>query len=145
MLFNYNFEKKLKAVLLKVLTMIKKHNSFAPQVTIVAASGDKMRNKKVLLRERKRHTARLVVSACYAALSNRGYPIQSWLGWYPVQSSLERYPIQSLWGVPHPVMVGGTPSSHGGGGYSIQSWWGYPEVPPLHPDLGQTPPHPDLG
>ena len=49
-------------------------------------------NKKVLLRERKRHTARRVASARYAGV---GYPIQSW------------------WG--------GTPSSHVGG-YPIQSW-----------------------
>ena len=53
-------------------------------------------NKKVLLRERKRHTARRVASTLYAALSNgRGVTPSS-----PGQ------------GVPHPVMVvGGTPSS----------------------------------
>ena len=35
-------------------------------------------------------------------------------------------------GGPHPVMVGGTPSSHGGGwgGTPIHSWWGYPRYPP---------------
>ena len=67
-------------------------------------------HKKVLLRERKRHTARRVASARYAVLSNGGYPIQSWVG-----------------GVPHPVLAGGTPSSPGGWGYPIQSWpGGYP-------------------
>ena len=45
-------------------------------------------NKKVLLRERKRHTAHPVASARYAALSNGwmgggGYPIQSWWGVSP--------------------------------------------------------------
>ena len=100
-------------------------------------------NKKDLLRECKRHTARRVASARYAALSNGGgYPIQSWGE-----------------GVSHPIMmVGGypiTPSSHcGGGGVPqvplVQSWDG---VPP--PDLGWGtplsrsgmgyPPHPDLG
>ena len=91
--------------------------------------GGRLHNKKVLLRERKRHTARRVVSARYAG------------------------------GVPHPVMVGGTPFSHGGG-YPIQSWWGgYPGYPPPsrpgmgyphHPDHHQTwdgvpPHHSDLG
>ena len=47
-------------------------------------------NKKVLLRERKRHTTRRVASDPYAG-DGGGYPIQSW------------------WGVPHPVMVGGYP------------------------------------
>ena len=94
-------------------------------------------NKKVLLRERKRHTARRV---------ERGmYPIQSW--W--------------CWGVPHPVMVGGTlgtphhpdlagwgtpgtpPPSDLGLGIPPPSrpGWGVPWVPPHHPDLagGGTP------
>ena len=112
-------------------------------------------NKKVLLCERKRHTARRVASAPYAGWG--GYPIQSWWGRvYPIQS-WEGTPIQSWWG-------GGTPSSHGGegvphpvmvgGGYPIQSWWGYPGCPPpsrpgpsgypwgtpLHPDLAGVPP-----
>ena len=39
-------------------------------------------NKKVLLCERKRHTARCIASARYADLSpdGGGYPIQSWTG-----------------------------------------------------------------
>ena len=88
-----------------------------------------MQYKKVLLRERKRHTARRVASAHYAALSNNGgYPIQSW--------------------------VGGTPSSPIQGGFPIQSWPGeYPIQSFHHEDLGSgTPPirwmrypHLDLG
>ena len=108
-------------------------------------------NKKVLPRERKRHTARRIASACYAALSNGGG------------------------GVPHPVMVGGTwgtppsrpdqggtPSNHGTLGYlgvpPVQTWDGVPPtqtwdgVPPytwngvpLYPDLGWGTPHPELG
>ena len=73
--------------------------------------------KKVLLRERKRHTARGVASARYAVLSNgKGR------------------------GVTHPVMmVGGTPSSHGRGGDTPSSHGGGWGVP--HPDLaGGTPP-----
>ena len=42
-------------------------------------------NKKVLLHECKRHTACHVASAHYAALSNGGYPIQSW--WRGIPSS----------------------------------------------------------
>ena len=57
----------------------------------VSYISEDMKNKKVLLRERKRHTARRVASARYADLSpDGGYPIQSW--------------------------TGGTPSSLGGGG-----------------------------
>ena len=95
-------------------------------------------DKKVLLRERKRHTARCVASACYAGGG----------------------------GVPHPVMVGGggtssshgggTPSSHGGGRRNtkpphhpdlagvpptIQTW---PRYPPHHPDLARAPPPPTI-
>ena len=109
-------------------------------------------NKKVLLRERKRHTARRVASARYAG------------GWYPIESWWGGVPIQSWRGVPHPDMMGGTHSSHGGKGYPIQSWWGgnpsshggggdtpsshgrgYLGYPPHHPDLaGVPPPHSDL-
>ena len=55
-------------------------------------------------------------------------------------------------GVPHPSMVGGTPSSHGGtpsshgGGYPIQSWWGYPGYPPpSRPGMGYPPSRPRIG
>ena len=47
-------------------------------------------------------------------------------------------------GIPHPVMMGGTSSSHGWEGYPIQSWWG--GVPPIQswPGMGYPPPS-DLG
>ena len=82
-------------------------------------------NKKVLLHERKRHTACRIASAHNAALSNGGYPIQSWVGGTP--SSLARgYPIQSWLG-----------------GYSIQFWLG---GSPSSPDLGWgTPSSPGQG
>ena len=56
-----------------------------------------MLNKKVLLRERKRHTARRVASARYAGGE----------GGTPSSHDGGGYPIQSWWGggVPHPVMV----------------------------------------
>ena len=58
-------------------------------------------------------------------------------------------------GVPHPVMVGGTPSSHDGEGYSeypppSRPGWGTPHhpdlarVPPIQTWLGYLPNHPDL-
>ena len=128
--------------------------------------------KKVLLRERKRLTARRVASARYAALSpdmggggsvphpvmdGRGYPIQSWTGDGGTPSSLGQWvPIQSWMreGVPHPVLDGGVPHpvlDGGGVGTPSSFGWGYSS----HPDLGWeyprldlglgTPPHPDLG
>ena len=50
--------------------------------TILIFKWNALSNKKVLLRERKRHTARHVASARYAAVSNG-------------------------WGVPHPDLIGG--------------------------------------
>ena len=78
------------------------------------------KNKKVLLHECKRHTARRVASARYAALSNGGWggstpTIQTWPGGYP----------------PCPDLGWGKPPSRPGMGYP-------------HSDLGY-PPHPDLG
>ena len=71
-------------------------------------------NKKVLLRERKRHISSRAESGRSADLSTGGggyphpvpmggvYPIQSWLGGgYPIQSQLGGYP--------HPVPTGGVP------------------------------------
>ena len=56
--------------------------------------------RQVLLRERKRHTARRVASARYAALFRGGYPIPGW-GGYPgqvlmvgVQCIIEYHTIQ---------------------------------------------------
>ena len=70
-------------------------------------------NKKVLPRERKRHTARRVASACYAALSNGGggvpphHPeLAGQVPWVPpttIQTWLGGYPLQ------HPDLAGGYP------------------------------------
>ena len=57
---------------------------------------DYIYNKKVLLRERKRHTVRRVASAC-SAVSRRGE------GGYPHPVLTEGYPIQS-----RPDLDGGT-------------------------------------
>ena len=105
-------------------------------------------NKKVLLRERKRHTARRVASARYAALSSGGgrvtpgtppsRPGQGYPGYHPH----------------HPDLAGVPPHPRPGMGYppTIQTWPGYPPtqtwdgVPPTS-DLGWVPPlphHPDL-
>ena len=83
-------------------------------------------HKKVLLRERKRHAARRVASACYAALSNGGVPHPVIGGVpHPVMGGTPHHPDLTR-GVPHPVMVGvprGTPT--------IQTWLGgYLGIPP---------------
>ena len=79
-----------------------------------------LKYKKVLLLERKRHTARHVASARYTGGGGGGVPpIQSWWGGVPIQT----WPGKD------------TPSSHGGG---------VPQVPPHHPDLARGVPHPVL-
>ena len=126
-------------------------------------------NKRVLLRERKRHTACRIASAHFADLSpdrggggGWGYHIQSWMGGVTASSP--------GWGVPHPVFDGGGvphPVLNGvlhhvlDGGVPqdipilildgvppIQTW---DRVPPSaewgtssHPDLGWGTPCPDL-
>ena len=84
----------------------------------------KILNKKVLLRERKRHTTRRVASA--AMLGGVGYPVPG----------LGGYPIPGLGGVPHPR---GVPSPRSGG-YPIPGPGGVP-----HPDLGWGTPPARLG
>ena len=73
-----------------------------------------IRNNKVLLRERKRHTGRRVASGCYADLSpdgggvphpvldSGGCPIQSLWGWGTPQGTPIPIPALILDGVPHP-------------------------------------------
>ena len=120
-------------------------------------------NKKVLLRDRKRHTARHIASAHYSALSNGGggYPIQSW--WGTPSSYGGGYPIPGLdRGYPIPGLEGGFPSSPDKGvsqGTPIQTWVGVPPVhtwngvPPCRPWWGtpliqtwdEVTPYPDLG
>ena len=110
-------------------------------------------NKSVLLRERKRHTARRVASAPSVALSPDGGGEE---GRVPPSSADGRYlyPVPLGGGVPpsipdggylHPVMTGGTPSCPDGVGTpssldrgglvppSSPNWEG---VPPSSPDRG---------
>ena len=103
-------------------------------------------NKKVLLRERKRHTDRRVASTLFVGWGGHiipgggsphldlagggvypipggtpGYaPIWTWLGWYPWQGVPQGTPILTWPGVPHPwgVSLAGVPHP-----------WGYPGVP----------------
>ena len=67
-----------------------------------------VQNKRILLRERKRHTACHVASGRYAAVSpggGEGTPIQSWAGGgTPIQSWIGGAPCSSGWEVPHPVL-----------------------------------------
>ena len=95
-------------------------------------------NKKVLLRERKWHTARRVASARYAALSN-GYhppsrPGQGGTPGTPHHPDLAR----GYLGYPHnPDLAGGTP------GYPHPDLgWG---TPPSRPVIGHPPPIPGMG
>ena len=121
-------------------------------------------NKKVLLRERKRHTTRHVASTRYAALCNggegtpgRGVPHLRSRGVYPI-SGLGGYPISGLggtpsqvWGVLH-LRFGGaaTPSQVGGTPSYPDLRWGYPlprpEIgyPLIRPGMGY-PPRPEMG
>ena len=87
-------------------------------------------NKKVLQRERKRHTTRRVASARYADLSRGGTPSQVWGG-----------TPSHVWGVPRP-RSGGVPRPMSGGypipgqGVTHPMSGGYPV-----PCLGGTPSH----
>ena len=65
-------------------------------------------NKKVLLRERKRHTARRVASAHYAALSNGWGGTPSRPGWGGVPWAPPHHPDLE-WGTPHPDLGWSTP------------------------------------
>ena len=110
-------------------------------------------NKTVLLRERKRHTARRVASARYTALSpdrGGGYPFpgpgRGWGGGYPFpgpgRGGARGYPLpRSRWG-----WVGGTPFPDPGGGYSLpRSRWkgGGRGYTPPRSGKGVPPPHPN--
>ena len=97
-------------------------------------------NKKVLLRESKRPTARRAASARYAG--GGLYPIQSWWGVPRVPPTIKTW-------------LGGTPSSHGRGvpppsrpgmGYPPPFKPGMGTPPPSRPEMGYPPPPPtDLG
>ena len=114
-------------------------------------SKEKSQNKKVLLREHKRHTTHHIASARYAALSN---------GWGDTPSSpggvgYPGYPPPSRpgQGVPLPHLTIQTWSGWGTlGTPTIQTWDGYPPTQtwdgvPSHLDLGWgTPlPRPEIG
>ena len=91
-------------------------------------------NKKVLLRERKRHTARCIASTRYAALSNPdlvgGVPHPDLVGGVP------QVPPKLGWGTPTEMVYPPRP----GMGYPPQTWdGGYP------PDLDSVPPRPGTG
>ena len=121
-------------------------------------------NKKVLLRERKRHTARRVASARYAALSNgwgctpvlphhpdlAGYPPIPGMGCLPPsRPGWGTHPPQG-WGTPHhPDLAGVPPHLRDGYPNTIKTWLGYSPTPgmgyPHHPDLAGVPPTPGMG
>ena len=87
-------------------------------------------NKKVLLRERKRHTARRAASARYAGGGG---------GYHPDLARGVPPPSRPGWGVPrYPLTI-----QTGPGGYPDLGWG-----TPHHPNLGSGTPllhHPDLG
>ena len=121
-------------------------------------------NKKVLLRERKRHTARRVANARIqwwrrgrgtpSSHGGRGvYPISGLVGGYPIQSWWWGVPHPRSGGVPHPAMGGtqGTPQPDLGWVPPSQTWDGVPPQPDLgwgnpqaRPGMGY-PPYLDLG
>ena len=96
-------------------------------------------HKKILLRERKRHTARRVASTTSVVLTQRG-------GVHHLRS-------RSRWGVPHPrsrrevphPWPGGTPSQVQTGGTPSQVWMGGLPHPWGYPSLAGVPHCPDLG
>ena len=125
-----------------------------------------MVNKKVLLHERKRHTACCIASARYVT-GRGGYPIPG-PGGYPVPgpggvhhprsqggtpsqvqggtpSQVQGGTPSQVWGVPHPDLVRGYPILTWLGGTPSWPGQGVPQSP--RPDLGWVPPPPclDLG
>ena len=130
-------------------------------------------NKKVLLREHKRHTARRVASARFADWGGVPHPIldgggvpstpRPRSGWRGTPSNLGRgacprsgrggggYPIQSWTGGYPPSAEWDTPNQTWDGVPPIQTWDGVPPQSrpgmgyPPSPDLGWGTPHPDLG
>ena len=88
------------------------------------------KTRKVLPRERKRHTARRVVSTCSVALSPRGggkgvpHPVLPGRYPHPVLMWGDRVPTFSpdVRGVSHPVLTGGYPLGLDGGYPSEGTW-----------------------
>ena len=79
--------------------------------------------KKVLPRERKKHTLPLSIKYSSAVPSRGGYPIQSWLG-YPPPIGLDGVSPAVLDGV-YPLQY--TPSQ-AGWGTPLSGWMRYPSI-----------------
>ena len=135
---------------------------FCPKTSLAVTLAESLvfsfqnQNKKVLLRECKRHTGHRVASAHYADLSPDGGSTPSSPGWGTPSSPGQRgYPIQSSMGVPPSTIQSsmevpcGNPPHQQDGGYPPQSaGWGYPlhqqdGVPLSRSEMGYL--HPDLG
>ena len=111
-----------------------------------------IKNKKVLLRERKKHTANHIASACYAALSpdwggvphlrSRWRVSHPRSGWgYPIPGPGRGYPSQVQVGItPSQVQVG-YPIPGPGWGYPIPSLDRVVPIPGPGPGLDGVPPH----
>ena len=89
-------------------------------------------NKKVLLRERKRHTARRVASARYADWGGGGLPIPRSGGGGTHPQIQGGFPVPGPGGTPSQVRGRGVPHPRSRGAYSIPGW-------------GEGVPHQDLG
>ena len=99
-------------------------------------------NRKVLLRERKRHTTCRIASARYADGGGVPHPVLVGGVPHPVMVGGLPHPVMMVErGLPHPVMVGGSPRP--GMGYPPTQTWD--RVPSHHSDLEWSTPHPDLG
>ena len=105
---NIHSVEKWKEVSIKV-----KFNNVNSPMRPIRLLGKILSNKKVLLRERKRHTARHIASTCYAAPVlclhlgmgyppdlerdtphpdlGRGYPPVSWMGYPPPKMRTDRH------------------------------------------------------
>ena len=97
-----------------------------------------IRNKKVLLRERRRHNTRHVAKKNPVLARGVPHPVLAG-GWYPRVP-----PIQTWNGVPHLLVswMGYPPPGPGMGYRPVQIWYG---VPLPHLDLDWGTPHPDQG
>ena len=104
-------------------------------------------NKKVLLRERKRHTARRVTSTPSAVLTRGGTPsqVQIQTGGTPSQVQVQTvgYPHPLDGGYPHPALDVGYPLP-GQGRYLHPALDGG-DVGTPHPMMGVPPPRPVMG
>ena len=101
-------------------------------------------NKKVFLRERKRHTARRVASARYAGGQGVPHPVMVWGGTHPVMwDGVPPHHPDLGWGTPPPSRrgMGYPPPSDVGWGIPPQSDLGWDTPPTIRPGMGYSPPH----